>query len=51
MDFTKKTREELIIICKERKIKGYSSLKKMLSLNYYPNQKRFSYQKQSRQTH
>jgi DNA (cytosine-5)-methyltransferase 1 len=28
MDFTKKTREELITICKERKIKGYSSLKK-----------------------
>ena len=28
MDYTKKTRDELITICKERKIKGYSSLKK-----------------------
>jgi DNA modification methylase len=27
-DYTKKTRDELIAICKERKIKGYSGLKK-----------------------
>jgi len=27
-DYTKKTRDELIAICKKRKIKGYSSLKK-----------------------
>ena len=26
--YTKKTRDELIAICKERKIKGYSSMKK-----------------------
>lgn len=28
MDYTKKTREELIVVCKERKIKGYSNKKK-----------------------
>lgn len=28
MDYTNKTRDELIAICKERKIKGYSSMKK-----------------------
>lgn len=28
MNYSKKTREELINICKERKIKGYSKLKK-----------------------
>ena len=28
MDYAKKTRNELIAICKERKIKGYSSMKK-----------------------
>ena len=28
MDYTQKTREELIAICKERKIKGYSNKKK-----------------------
>jgi DNA (cytosine-5)-methyltransferase 1 len=28
MDFSKKTRDELILICKERNIKGYSSKKK-----------------------
>ena len=26
--YTKKTRDELIAICKEQKIKGYSSMKK-----------------------
>ena len=28
MDYTKKSREELIVICKEKKIKGYSGKKK-----------------------
>lgn len=33
MDYTKKTREELIAICKEKKIKGYSGKKKDYILN------------------
>ena len=28
MDYSKKTREELIVICREKKIKGYSGKKK-----------------------
>ena len=33
MDYSKKTREELIVICKEKSIKGYSGKKKAYILN------------------
>jgi DNA (cytosine-5)-methyltransferase 1 len=41
MDYTKKTREELIVICKEKSIKGYSGKKKdeiiqLLTVNAMP---------------
>jgi len=46
MDYSNKTREELIAICKEKSIKGYSGKKRddiLQLVNSYTTSQKFSY--------